>query len=252
MSDTEKRCLIVDDDRELSRMLAQFLRQNGIDAREAGNAVEAQKELSRWRFDALILDQMMPGEDGLSMLLRLRKGGDRTPALMLTAKAQEADRVLGLESGADDFIAKPFSPRELLARLQAIWRRANMIPSSAAPEMGKSAQLGRFVLDFASRSLQSPEIAQGSHALSSGEFALLKAFALNPGVALSRDRLMKLCDEKDRDAFDRAIDVRVARARKLLTTLGLEPTVIQTVRGLGYAYMPSSPGAQPSAAPDEA
>ena len=232
----KKRVLIIDDDQELVRMLGGFLERSGLEVRQAFSTLMAQKELERWRFDALILDYMLPGMDGMSFLQLLRNGGDKTPIIMLTAKAQEDDRVLGLQTGADDFIAKPFSAKELLARLEAIWRRSEVIQGAAKPELGKVLPLGPFELDFSTRTLKNKQgVVQ---ALSSGEFAMLKAFALNPGIALSRDRLMALCDEKDRDAFDRAIDVRITRLRKLLASLGGSNALLQTVRGLGYVYMP--------------
>lgn len=232
----KKRCLIIDDDQELVRMLSAFFERSGLDVRSAYSTVSALKELERWRFDVIILDYMLPGTDGVSFLDALRKGGDKTPVIMLTAKALEDDRILGLKTGADDFLAKPFSAKELLARMEAIWRRSSVFQNAASPELGKILPLGPFELDFSTRSLKTKD-GRVEH-LSSGEFAMLRAFALNPGVALSRDRLMALCDEKDRDAFDRAIDVRITRLRKLLTGLGGSSSLIQTVRALGYVYMP--------------
>lgn len=229
----QERLLIVDDDSDLRKALAKFFEAQGLRVTSAANAGEARQALSRNVFDAIVLDGMMPGEDGFALLRSLRAGGEMVPVVMLTAKTDEIDRIIGLESGADDYCPKPFSPRELLARLKAIWRRGTASPSLATP--GQTLPLGSWTIDLGTRS-----IAKGDKtvSLSEAEFSILKAFAKNPGIVLSRDRLMSLCGGGERDAFDRSIDVRVARARKIVEDDPASPKLIQTARGSGYAYIP--------------
>ena len=228
-----ERLLLVDDDLDLRKALAKFFEAQGFKVSQASNAAEARIALSRNIYDALILDGMMPGEDGFALLRSLRAGGEMVPVILLTAKTDEIDRILGLESGADDYCPKPFSPRELLARLRAIWRRGTASPSLATP--GQSLTLGPWVIDLGTRSIHRDGL---STPLSESEFSILKAFAKNPGIVLSRDRLMSLCGGGERDAFDRSIDVRVARARKIVELDPADPKLLQTARGAGYAYIP--------------
>lgn len=229
----QERLLIVDDDSDLRKALAKFFEGQGLRVTCAANAGEARQALSRNVFDAIVLDGMMPGEDGFALLRSLRAGGEMVPVVMLTAKTDEIDRIIGLESGADDYCPKPFSPRELLARLKAIWRRGTASPSLATP--GQTLPLGSWIIDLGTRSISKGD---KTVALSEAEFSILKAFAKNPGIVLSRDRLMSLCGGGERDAFDRSIDVRVARARKIVEDDPASPKLIQTARGSGYAYIP--------------
>jgi two-component system phosphate regulon response regulator OmpR len=183
-----------------------------------------------------VLDLMMPGEDGLSVLRRLRGGNDRTPIVMLTAKGEDVDRIIGLEMGADDYLPKPFNPRELLARINAVLRRraAEEIPAAPAGD-AEPVAFGEFVLDLSTRSLTR---AGEPVTLTSGEFAVLKAFARHPRVPLSREKLMEMARGREYEAFDRSLDVQISRLRKLIEPDPAKPRYIQTVWGLGYVFIP--------------
>ncbi|HQR77889.1 MAG TPA: two-component system response regulator OmpR, partial [Burkholderiaceae bacterium] len=190
----------------------------------------------RERFDVLVLDLMMPGEDGLSILRRLRGGNDRTPIVMLTAKGEDVDRIIGLEMGADDYLPKPFNPRELLARINAVLRRRAAEESPGAPSSNaESVAFGDFVLDLATRTLTR---AGEPVTLTTGEFAVLKAFARHPRVPLSREKLMEMARGREYEAFDRSLDVQISRLRKLIEPDPAKPRFIQTVWGLGYVFIP--------------
>ena len=167
----------------------------------------------REHFDALILDLMMPGEDGLQILRRLRAAKDMTPVIMLTARGEDVDRIVGLELGADDYIAKPFNPRELLARIHAVLRRRPAGDAPGAPSLENET-------------------------LTTGEFAVLKAFARHPRQPLSRDKLMEMARGREYEAFDRSLDVQVSRLRKLIEPDPSKPRYLQTVWGLGYVFIP--------------
>ncbi len=190
----------------------------------------------RERYDALILDLMMPGEDGLSILRRLRGIKDPTPIIMLTAKGEDVDRIVGLEMGADDYLPKPFNPRELLARLNAVLRRRGPDEAPGAPAQDiKSVEFGEFVLDLQTRTLtRSGEPVP----LTTGEFAVLKVFARYPRIPLSREKLMEMARGREYEAFDRSLDVQISRLRKLLEPDPSKPRYIQTVWGLGYVFIP--------------
>jgi len=194
----------------------------------------------RERFDLLILDLMMPGEDGLSVLRRLRGSNDPTPIIMLTAKGEDVDRIVGLEMGADDYLPKPFNPRELLARINAVLRRkaAEEVPGAPTQE-DKSVTFGEFALDLGTRSLTK---AGEPVALTTGEFAVLKVFARFPRVPLSREKLMELARGREYEAFDRSLDVQISRLRKLIEPDPSKPKYIQTVWGLGYVFIPDGRG----------
>lgn len=190
----------------------------------------------RERFDALILDLMMPGEDGLQILRRLREQKDMTPIIMLTARGEDVDRIVGLEMGADDYIPKPFNPRELLARIHAVLRRrpANEVPGAPSME-GEVVKFGEFELDLGTRELRKNGEPMP---LTTGEFAVLKAFARHPGQPLSRDKLMEIARGREYEAFDRSLDVQVSRLRKLIEPDPSKPRFLQTVWGLGYIFIP--------------
>jgi len=176
----------------------------------------------------------MPGVDGLTALRKLRASGDDIPVIMLTARADDVDRIVGLELGADDYLGKPFNPRELLARVQAVLRRRRTIPS-AAPEQREPFSFGRFRLDFQSRTLHQDETPL---TLSGSEFALLKIFVNHPMRTLTRERLLELLHGPEYDGTDRGIDVQVWRLRRILETDPSTPRFIQTVRGRGYVFVP--------------
>lgn len=243
---TTRTCklLIVDDDPGLRDLLLRYFSSQGIDAKAVADAAALDKARDRERFDLIVLDLMLPGEDGLSICRRLRGSGDAIPILMLTARGDEVDRIVGLEMGADDYLPKPFNPRELLARVQAILRRHASPPPAAPVDSLPSLEFGTCVFDPATRTL----IRNGEEiSLTSGEFALLKVFAAHPRQSLSRERLMELARGREYEVFDRAIDVQVSRLRKLIEEEPARPRFIQTVWGYGYVFVPDGhPGAAAS------
>lgn len=236
MVERTPKILIVDDDPRLRDLLRRYLGENGFNVLVSENG-EAMKRLwVREHFDVLILDLMMPGEDGLAILKRLRAEKDMTPVIMLTARGEDVDRILGLELGADDYLGKPFNPRELLARIHAVLRRRPRQDAPGAPSMeNEVVKFGDFELDLGTRVLKkNGEIVP----LTTGEFAVLKAFARHPRQPLSRDKLMEMARGREYDAFDRSLDVQVSRLRKLLEPDPSKPRYLQTVWGLGYVFIP--------------
>ncbi|WP_321792108.1 response regulator [Caballeronia sp. J97] len=226
--------LVVDDDAELRDLLRDYLVRQGIEVSVLHDAGGLERRIERERPDLIVLDLMMPGVDGLTALKQLRASGDDIPVIMLTARADDVDRIVGLELGADDYLGKPFNPRELLARVQAVLRRRRTIPS-AAPEQREPYAFGRFRLDFQSRTLQQDD---KPITLSGSEFALLKIFVNNPMRTLTRERLLELLHGPEYDGTDRGIDVQVWRLRRILETDPSAPRFIQTVRGRGYVFVP--------------
>ena len=236
MVERTPKILIVDDDPRLRDLLRRYLGENGFNVLVSENG-EAMKRLwVREHFDVLILDLMMPGEDGLAILKRLRAEKDMTPVIMLTARGEDVDRILGLELGADDYLGKPFNPRELLARIHAVLRRRPRQDAPGAPSMeNEVVKCGDFELDLGTRVLKkNGEIVP----LTTGEFAVLKAFARHPRQPLSRDKLMEMARGREYEAFDRSLDVQVSRLRKLLEPDPSKPRYLQTVWGLGYVFIP--------------
>jgi len=236
MTEPKTRILVVDDDARLRDLLNRYLSEQGFTVRVVADAVDMNRYLARERYDLMILDLMLPGEDGLSVCRRLRGGGEALPIIMLTAKGDDVDRIVGLEVGADDYLPKPFNPRELLARIQAVLRRR---PPSAPPGAPATepqvVEFGSFRLDLAARSLTK----NGQDvALTTGEFALLKVLVQHPRAPLSRDKLMELARGREFGAFDRSIDVQVSRLRKLIEPDPAKPVHIQTVWGFGYVFIP--------------
>ena len=236
MVERTPKILIVDDDPRLRDLLRRYLGENGFNVLVSENG-EAMKRLwVREHFDVLILDLMMPGEDGLAILKRLRAEKDMTPVIMLTARGEDVDRILGLELGADDYLGKPFNPRELLARIHAVLRRRPRQDAPGAPSReNEVVKFGDFELDLGPRVLKkNGEIVP----LTTGEFAVLKAFARHPRQPLSRDKLMEMARGREYEAFDRSLDVQVSRLRKLLEPDPSKPRYLQTVWGLGYVFIP--------------
>jgi two-component system, OmpR family, phosphate regulon response regulator OmpR len=227
--------LIVDDDAELRDLLRDYLVRQGIEVSVLHDAATLERRLERERPDLIVLDLMMPGVDGLTALRKLRASGDDIPVIMLTARADDVDRIVGLELGADDYLGKPFNPRELLARVQAVLRRRRTVPS-AAPEQREPFAFGRFVLDFESRTLT---MDGRPLTLSGSEFALLKIFINHPMRTLTRERLLELLHGPEYDGTDRGIDVQVWRLRRILETDPSAPRFVQTVRGRGYVFVPN-------------
>lgn len=236
MVERTPKILIVDDDPRLRDLLRRYLGENGFNVLVSENGEAMERLWVREHFDVLILDLMMPGEDGLAILKRLRAEKDMTPVIMLTARGEDVDRILGLELGADDYLGKPFNPRELLARIHAVLRRRPRQDAPGAPSMeNEVVKFGDFELDLGTRVLKkNGEIVP----LTTGEFAVLKAFARHPRQPLSRDKLMEMARGREYEAFDRSLDVQVSRLRKLLEPDPSKPRYLQTVWGLGYVFIP--------------
>jgi two-component system, OmpR family, phosphate regulon response regulator OmpR len=236
MAEPKTKVLVVDDDARLRELLNRYLSEQGLVVRAVHDAPEMDRQLARERYDLMILDLMLPGEDGLSICRRLRGGGENLPIIMLTAKGDDVERIVGLEIGADDYVPKPFNPRELLARIQAVLRRRPPpTPPGAPTTEPQVAEFGDFRFNLAARNL-----TKNGHdvPLTTGEFALLKVLVMHPRTPLSRDKLMELARGREFGAFDRSIDVQVSRLRKLIEADHSKPSFIQTVWGFGYVFIP--------------
>ena len=235
MTERTHHLLVVDDDARLRDLLTRYLGENGFEVKAVGDASQMDRLRTREHFDLLILDLMMPGEDGLTICRRLRGTGDQTPIIMLTAKGDEVDRIVGLEMGADDYLPKPFNPRELLARIHAVLRRQSARPPGTPDADGELLHFGNFEVDLAARTLK-----RGDETLSltTGEFAVLRVLLQHPRQPLSRDKLMSLARGREQGPFDRAIDVQVSRLRKLIEVDAAQPRYLQTVWGFGYVFVP--------------
>ena len=227
------RILVVDDDAGIRELLGDYLAKQGMEVRSARDGREMDEILLGFEPDILVMDLMMPGEDGLSLTRRL-KGTRRTPVIMLSARGEDIDRIVGLEVGADDYLAKPFNPRELLARIRAVLRRGGEIRPDDT-EGGDNPAFGPFVLDLAAQRL----LRDGQEiTLTHAEFTLLRIFTEHPNRALSRDQIMDWLKGYERDPFDRSIDVRVTRLRKKIEDDPASPAYIRTVWGQGYLFAP--------------
>ena len=224
--------LIVEDDPEIRRLLADFMRKEGFETECAngGNAMDA--ALQRMRPDLIVLDLMLPGEDGLTICRRLRATDD-IPILMLTAKSDEIDRVVGLEMGADDYLAKPFAPRELLARVRAILRRAR---TSGPRLLVRRYAFDRFVIDLDQRSVEANCADQAPLQLTSAEFDLLSCFVQRPRRVLTRDQILDWTHGRSAEPFDRTVDMLISRLRKKLDLASPGASLITTVRNGGYLF----------------
>ena len=230
--DVSPHILVVDDDREIRDLTGRYLRKHGFRVESAADAKAMDRLLRDGRFDLIVLDLMLPGEDGLSICRRLR-ASTRIPILMLTAVAEDTDRIIGLEIGADDYLTKPFNPRELLARIRAVLRRAERADSAADPVEGVLTFSG-WRLDPARRELRDPQGVLIE--LTAGEFGLLMALVERPRRVLSRDRLLDLTKGRDAQPFDRSIDVQVSRLRRKIEPDPKNPDMIKTVRSGGYIF----------------
>jgi two-component system phosphate regulon response regulator OmpR len=240
MAEPRMKIIVVDDDARLRDLLNRYLTEQGYAVRVVHDAAEMNRHLARERYDLMILDLMLPREDGLSICRRLRAGGENMPIIMLTAKGDDVDRIVGLEVGADDYLPKPFNPRELVARIQAVLRRRPLPGPPGAPATEPQVvEFGDFRFNLASRTLtkNGQEVS-----LTTGEFALLKVLVQHPRSALSRDKLMELARGREFGAFDRAIDVQISRLRKLIEPDPAKPAYIQTVWGFGYVFVPDGKG----------
>ena len=225
------RVLVVDDDPELRQLLADYLTDSGFAVDLAGDGEQMRRVMARSMPDVIVMDLMLPGTDGLALTREVR-AASRVPILMLSARGEEIDRIVGLEVGADDYLAKPFSPRELLARLRALLRRTHEPAAAPKPDGFK---FGSYRLDPVARRL----LCNGAEVeLSSAEFDLLKVLVERPGRVLSRDVLLDLLKGYERDPFDRTVDIRVARLRRKIEPDPASPVFIRTVRGEGYLFNP--------------
>lgn len=232
--DTIPHILIVDDDREIRALLAAYLGRNACRVSLAGEGRQMREVMEASRIDLVVLDLMMPGEDGLSLCRTLRGNGDRTPVIMLTARGEPVDRILGLEMGADDYLPKPFEPRELLARIRSVLRRAQALPTNLSTPGTRNFCFEGWHLAVETRQLTSPDGVLVP--LSGAEFRLLNAFLTHPGRVLNRDQLMDLTKGRDADPFDRSIDLQVSRLRTRLGEDARNPRLIKTVRSEGYVF----------------
>ena len=235
MTSAPTKVLLLDDDLRLRDLLERYLAEQGMTVRAVADGRVLDSALERDRFDVLVLDWMLPGEDGLSICRRLQSSHPELPIVMLTAKADEIDRIVGLEMGADDYLPKPFNPRELVARIKAVLRRRVAPPPGAPAVDDHEIAFGACTLRLGSRELFRDGEKQP---LTGGEFAVLKALVEHPRHPLSRERLMALARGRDHDAYDRSIDVQVSRLRKLIEADPAAPHHIQTVRGFGYVFIP--------------
>ncbi|VAW17192.1 Two-component transcriptional response regulator, LuxR family [hydrothermal vent metagenome] len=230
--------LVVDDDREIRELVARYLSKHGLRVRTAAEGRQMAKEMSNWSFDLIVLDLMLPGEDGLSICRRLRVETN-IPVIMLTAMGEETDRIIGLEMGADDYIAKPFNPRELLARIKAVLRRSKENDPGAPTGVNRESKclFAGWELDLKTRELFSSEGMLIP--LSSGEYNLLVAFVTHPNRVLSRDQLLDLARGREALPFDRAMDVQVSRLRRKIEEDASAPILIKTIRSGGYMFTPN-------------
>lgn len=223
--------LIVDDDTEIRQLLGSYLSKNGMRATVVADGKGMWQALEAARVDLIVLDLMLPGDDGLTLCRKLRVKSD-IPVIMLTARGDETDRIVGLEMGADDYLPKPFSARELLARIKVILRRARSLPENLRPDEARLIGFAGWTLDTAQRHLVS---ADGLVlALSGAEYRLLRIFLSHPNRVLNRDQLVDLTQGKEADPLDRSIDVQVSRLRHRLGDDPRDPRLIKTVRGEGY------------------
>ncbi len=234
-TETRPRILLVEDDPEISRMLVDVLADNGFTALPVGSAIEMDGVLGREKVDLVVLDIMLPGEDGLSICRRLR-AGSAIPIIMVTARGEDIDRIIGLEIGADDYVPKPFNSRELVARIRALLRRARGERDIAQVRARPLAFAG-WRIDPAARQLHDPEGVR--IAMTSVEFDLLLAFCRNPGRVLSREQLLEMVHGGLAGPIERSIDVHVSRIRQKIEPDPSEPTLIRTVRLGGYVFAPT-------------
>ncbi|MDP9771256.1 UNVERIFIED_ORG: two-component system OmpR family response regulator [Rhizobium sp. SORGH_AS 755] len=228
--------LVVDDDREIRELVSSYLKKNGLRTTVAADGRQMRSFLDGNTVDLIVLDVMMPGDDGLVLCRELRAGKHKaTPVLMLTARDDEMDRIIGLEMGADDYLSKPFAARELLARIKAILRRTRMLPPNLQiSEAGQLLTFGDWRLDTVGRHLLDRDGT--TVALSGAEYRLLRVFIDHPQRVLNRDQLLNLTQGRDAEIFDRSIDLLVSRLRQRLGDDAREPTYIKTVRAEGYVF----------------
>lgn len=227
--------LVVDDHRDIRELLGRYLTQHGFRVSPAEDAAAARRILKSAAIDLVVLDVMMPGEGGLQLTRSLREAGDM-PIILLTAMGEDTDRVVGLEMGADDYVPKPFNPRELVARIRAVLRRAQSLPRPREPAASEGRlRFDRWELDLARRELL--DEAGVAVPLSTGEFRLLAALLERPGLVLTRDQLLDLTRGRAAGLFDRSIDNQISRLRRRIERDPARPELIKTVRGDGYSFV---------------
>lgn len=227
--------LVVEDDRETRTLIAKYLRNNACNVTAVGDGREMSRAMADHRVDLIILDVMLPGEDGLSLCRKVR-AQSLTPIIMLTARGEDVDRIVGLEMGADDYLPKPFNPRELLARINAVLRRQAAAQAASSVEGASTLAFEGWRIDLRLRELRNPEGARV--AMTSAEFDLLRTFCERPGRVLSRDSLLDLTQGRNTGSFERSIDVLVSRIRRKIEPNPADPTLIKTVRSGGYLFTP--------------
>lgn len=230
-----EKILVVDDDARLRTLLQRYLEEQGYTVKAVADAEQMDRALGRELYSLMVLDLMLPGEDGLSICERLRSAGNAIPIIMLTAKGDDADRINGLEAGADDYLPKPFNPRELLARIKAVLRRQVKELPGAPSQQEEVVSFGPYILDLSTRTLtKNGEVVS----LTTGEFAVMKALVQHPREPLTRDKLMNLARGREWSAMERSIDVQVSRLRRLIEDDPSNARYIQTVWGVGYVFVP--------------
>lgn len=230
-----QRILVVDDDARLRGLLQKFLEDDGFVVRTAHDSNQMDKLMQREMFSLVVLDLMLPNEDGISICTRLRQSMPNLPIIMLTAKGSEADRIAGFAAGADDYLPKPFNPKELLARIRAVLRRQNRELPGAPSQQVEVVEFGGWHLDLSTRTLTRDG---QTVTLTTGEFSVLKALVQHPREPLTRDKLMNLARGREWGAMERSIDVQVSRLRRLIEDNPSQARYIQTVWGVGYCFVP--------------
>ncbi len=234
-SQEQLKILVVDDDARLRALLQRFLEEQGYIVKAVADAEQMDRALGREIYSLMVLDLMLPGEDGLSICKRLRELESALPIIMLTAKGDDNDRISGLDAGADDYLPKPFNPRELVARIKAVMRRQVKELPGAPSQQDEVVEFGPYVLDLSVRSLTKNG---ESMSLTTGEFAVMKALVQHPREPLTRDKLMNLARGREWSAMERSIDVQVSRLRRLIEEDPSNSRYIQTVWGVGYVFVP--------------
>lgn len=238
MTDKKPLLLLVDDDLRFRSLLETYLQREGFAVAVAGNARQMHRALDEQPVELVVLDLTLPQASGLDICRDLRASGSTLPIIMLTAKGNDIDRIIGLEIGADDYLAKPCNPRELAARIRAVLRRHELRPAGAPTVQSSEIRFGKFCLRPATRALEK----EGEPiALTTGEFSVLYALVSHPRETLSRDRLLTLARGRQRSAFDRSIDVQMSRLRRLIEIDPANPRYLQTVWGAGYVFVPDEP-----------